>query len=252
MRELTRRQFLHTALGVAVGSATGVHCMADSKTDPLVIASEFIGRNYKPDGNLGKPMWSTARPIWFDQAAFSDSRYQGLRTKVASCWTAQFLYLAFWCPYESLTVYQGEDASIERDRLWERDVVEAFIGPDQKSPQHYYEFEVAPNNQWLDLEIDLTRTPFNDARWNSGFDHVTRVDAVKRVWTAEMRIPVRSMGLEAIREGADWRINFYRCEGPGDDSTRRLLIWGRLPVRVSGGTFHQPASFGTIHFGGAK
>ncbi|MGC2160311.1 MAG: carbohydrate-binding family 9-like protein [Silvibacterium sp.] len=226
--------------------------MVGPKTAPLVIVSERIDNDSKPDGDLGKKMWFRAKPVWFDQAAFSESRYRDLKTKVASCWTTQFLYLAFWCPYETLTVYQGEDATIERDRLWERDVVEAFINPDPQSPSHYYEFEIAPTNQWLDLDIDLARTPFNDAGWNSGFEHATRVDVLKRVWTAEMRIPVRSMGLEAIFPDVDWRINFYRCDGPGDDSARRMLSWGRLPVRVSGGTFHQPASFGVLHFDGSS
>ena len=191
--------------------------MEDSKAQPLTIVSEHIHSDSKPDGDLGKPMWSTARPVWFDQAAFSDSRYPDFKTRVSSCWSAQFLYLAFSCPYESLMVYQGEDVAMERDRLWERDVVEAFIGPDPESPSHYYEFEIAPNNQWLDLEIDLTRKPSSSETWNSGFEHATKVDAVKRVWTAEMRIPLRSMSLEAIHQGVDWKINFYRCDGVGDD-----------------------------------
>jgi hypothetical protein len=250
MRYPTRRQFLHGAIGAVAGGAMKGKCMVDSKTPPLIIISKRINADSKPDGDLEKRVWSNARPVWFDQAAFSESRYPDFKTRVASCWTAQFLYLAFSCPYETLTLYQGEDAAIERDRLWERDVVEVFINVDPKSPSHYYEFQIAPNNQWLDSDIDVARKPFNDARWNSGFEHATRVDAEEQVWAVEMRIPVRSMGLEAIHQGMDWRINFFRCDGVGDDLSRRMLSWGRLPVRVPGGTFHQPASFGTIHFDG--
>jgi hypothetical protein len=224
--------------------------MADSNASPLVIVSTFVASDTKPDGDLRKRMWSRAKSVWFNQAAFSEAHYPDFRTRVASCWSAQFLYLAFWCPYETLTVYQGEDATVERDRLWERDVVEAFICPEPKSPSHYYEFEVAPNNQWLDLDIDLTRRPFNDEHWDSGFEHATRIDASKRVWTAEMRIPIRGLG--TIREGVDWRVNFYRCDGPGDDSARRMMSWGRLPERKPGGTFHQPASFGVLRFAGSS
>jgi len=248
MSALTRRQFLHAAIGVAASAQS----MAGSTASPLVIVSQCADGDSKPDGDLGKRMWSAAKPVWFDQAAFSESRYRDLKTKVASCWTTQFLHLAFWCPYKTLTVYQGEDATVERDRLWERDVVEAFINPNPQSPSHYYEFEIAPNGQWLDLEIDLARRPFNDAGWDSGFEHATRVEAQKRIWMAEMRIPVRSMGIEAIRRNMDWRINFYRCDGPGDDDARRMLSWGRLPVRATGRTFHQPASFGILHFGGCS
>jgi hypothetical protein len=249
MKYQTRRRFLYAAMGAAAGSAIEGQCVADLKTPPSMIVSNHSNGDSKPDGNLKKAMWSAAKPVWFDQAAFSDARYREFKTKVASCWSAQFLYLAFWCPYETLTVYQGEGTEAERDRLWERDVVEAFIGPDPQTPSHYYEFEIAPNNQWLDTEIDLTRKPINDAGWNSGFEHAIRFDGEKRVWTAEMRIPVRSMGIEAIHEGMEWKINFYRCDGPGDDLTRRMMSWGRLPVRVPGGTYHQPGSFGTLHFG---
>ena len=246
----TRRKFLKTAIGAALGIAARGQSMADRNTAPPVIESKFIDNDSTPDGDLGKRMWSAQQPVWFDQAAFSDARYPDFKTRVASCWSAHFLYLAFWCPFQTLTVYKGEDATVERDRLWERDVVEAFIAPDLEKPSHYYEFEIAPNNQWMDIDIDLNRRPLNDPHWSSGFEHATRVDAVKRVWTAEMRIPIHSMGVEAIRSGVDWRVNFYRCDGPGDDTVRRMMSWGRLPVRVSGGTFHQPASFGILRFVG--
>lgn len=246
----TRRQFLKTAVSAALGSASGGPSMADQNTAPPIIVSKLVDNDSAPNGDLGKRMWSAQEPVWFDQAAFSDAHYPDFKTRVASCWSAQFLYLAFWCPYQTLTVYHGEDAKVERDRLWERDVVEAFIAPDPQKPSHYYEFEIAPNNQWMDIDIDFTHKPFNDPHWSSGFVHATKVDAIKRVWTAEMRIPIRSMGVEAIRSGVDWRVNFYRCDGPGDDTVRRMMSWGRLPVRVSNGTFHQPASFGILRFGG--
>ena len=53
-------------------------------------------------------------------------------------------------------------------------VLPNFVNPEPARVNHYYEFEVAPNNQWIDLEIDKDKTPFNDAKWNSGFDHATR------------------------------------------------------------------------------
>jgi len=245
-----RRQFLKAAIGAALVSAAGGPSMADQNTAPPVIDSKFIHHDSVPDADLEKHMWSAPEPVWFDQAAFSDAHYPDFKTRVASCWSAQFVYLAFWCPYQTLTVYEGEDPTVERDRLWERDVVEAFIAPDPQKPSHYYEFEIAPNDQWMDIDIDLIRKPFNNPHWSSEFEHATKIDAVKHVWTAEMRIPIHSMSAEAIQSGKDWRINFYRCDGPGDDTVRRMMSWGRLPVRKSGGTFHQPASFGILRFVG--
>lgn len=231
-----------------MGSVMNRNFVFGSKTDVPTIVSEFIADDIVPDGNLTKPMWSAAKPVMFDQSAYSETRYPDNETKVASCWTARFLYLAFWCRYLSLTVYEGEDPKIERWQLWERDVVEAFINPEPRLPSHYYEFEVAPNNQWIDLEIDLNRTPTGDARWNSGFSHATRIDSAARVWTAELRIPVHSMKIERIRPGEDWKINFYRCEGVGNNTERRMFSWGCLPIHSPGSSFHQPGSFGRLYF----
>ena len=102
---------------------------------------------------------------------------------MASRWTATHLYFAFRCKYSTLNVYEGEDASKERWELWNRDVAEVFFNPGPQRVPHYYEFEVAPNNQWIDLEIDKTKTPFNDAAWDSHFDHATRVDSANHVWS---------------------------------------------------------------------
>jgi len=125
--------------------------------------------------------------------------------------------------------------------------VEAFINPQPERFLHYYEFEVAPNNQWVDLEIDLTKTPFGDVGWDSHFEHATKVDAELKVWSVEMRVPVKSMMVNAIHAEDEWRLNLYRADGPGDDTRRRFMCWSALPAGPNP-SFHQPASFGIIKF----
>ncbi|MGB7549121.1 MAG: carbohydrate-binding family 9-like protein [Terracidiphilus sp.] len=221
----------------------------------LVIFSEFSAVDVYPDGDLEKAFWTGPKRIRFDESAFSRTKHPETETLVASRWTYQYLYLAFWCHYQSLNTYQDEDPGPERWQLWEKDVVEVFINPTPDRPSHYYEFEVAPNNQWLDLEIDFTQHPFNDLHWNSGFRHETRIDAARHVWTVEMRIPVASMTAAEADSGTEWRANFYRCDGVESEASRRMLSWGALPLNLPEHSFHQPASFGTIRFiraGGAK
>ena len=53
----------------------------------------------------------------------------GSETQVASLWTPHYIYFAYWCRYQSLNIYAGEDPAKERWELWNRDVVEAFINP---------------------------------------------------------------------------------------------------------------------------
>jgi hypothetical protein len=219
-----------------------------------VILSEFSAIDVDPDGDLERAFWTGAKRIRFDESAFSRTNHPEAETLVASRWTHKYLYLAFWCHYQDLNTYMDEDPGPERWELWEKDVVEAFINPTPDHPSHYYEFEVAPNNQWLDLEIDLAQHPFTDLHWNSGFRHETRIDVARHVWTAEMRIPVASMAATGA-DGTEWKVNFYRCDGAGPEASRHSLSWGALPLNLPEHSFHQPASFGIIRFiaaGGAK
>jgi hypothetical protein len=213
----------------------------------LTMTSEFTPADFLPDGDLSKNVWKDARRITFDQDAFGRSHFPDSEVQVASLWTPGYVYFAYWCKYRSLNIYAGENPAKKRWGLWDRDVVEAFINPQPERFPHYYEFEVAPNNQWIDLEIDLTKTPFNDAAWDSHFEHATIIDAGHKVWSAEMRIPVKSMSVNAIHAGDEWRLNLYRADGPGDDTQRRFMCWSPLPAGPNK-SFHQPASFGIIKF----
>src|SRR5438876_1181409 len=199
--------------------------------------------DFLPDGDPAKPSWKHAESVEFDTAASGKSHFPEIATRVASVWTKTHIYFLFWCRFDSINVYQGEDPKAERWQLWDRDVVEVFLNPQPERVNHYYEFEVAPNNQWIDLEIDKTKNPFNDASWNSGFEHATRIDAKNHIWTAEMRIPVSSMNVSAIRPGAEWRANFSRAAGEGRDDRRRFL---RLQSSADT-TACQTAESGTPH-----
>lgn len=211
----------------------------------VAIISGFSRKDFVPDGDLKKKAWVKAKWIRFDHDMSGRLHYPEADTRVAALWTEKFVYFAFKCKYSALNVYEGEDASKERWELWNRDVAEVFINSQPERVSHYYEFEVAPNNQWIDLEIDKTKTPFNDASWDSHFDHAARVDSKKHVWICEMRIPVTSMGVSAMQPNMEWRLNFYRADGLGDDTQRRFMAWSIIP---EGNSFHQPAYFGIIKF----
>ena len=212
----------------------------------LRITSKLLARDFTPGGNLNKAAWQAAEPVNFDRDALGRKQFPESATRVASLWSKRYVYFAYWCKYSTLNIYEGEDAAKERWELWNRDVVEVFINPQPERFNHYYEFEVAPNNQWIDLEIDLDKTPFNSAGWDSGFEHATAIDALNHTWTCEMRIPMASMGVQQVKANSEWRLNFYRADGPGDDTKRRFLSWSLLPSSKL--SFHQPGSFGIIRF----
>lgn len=203
-----------------------------------------LSEDFIPDADLSKPAWCGVSRLTLEHFRKPGTTIPGVNTRVALGYTSSQLYLAYWCQFSELHCYEGEDSSRERWLLWDRDVVEAFINPFSQRMNTYWEFEVAPNNQWIDLAIDLDRDPVLDADWNSGFAHATRVDKDKQEWTCEMGIPARSMGVSSILPGMEWRINLYRCDGVGDIEQRHLLAWSP----TLGDSFHIPSRFGLIRF----
>ncbi len=213
----------------------------------LTIKAMPIAHNFTPDGDLSKGVWKGAESVKFDNEVRVEKSFRDSETQVQSLWTRDYVYLGYRCRYRELNVYTGEDITKERFGLWIKDTAEAFINPDPEHISHYYEFEVAPNNQWVDLEIDVSKKFTGNVHWDSGFEHAVKIDAKHHVWTAEMKIPVKSMGVDALKPGTSWRLNFYRLDGPGDDSQRRFLAWSPLPPGDNR-SFHQPSSFGIIEF----
>ncbi len=56
-------------------------------------------------------------------------------------------------------------------------MVEAFIGHDLANIDLYKEFEVSPQGEWVDLDVDRKRQGKEvDWLWNSGFHFKTRID----------------------------------------------------------------------------
>lgn len=214
-------------------------------TSNAQISARFLDEDITPDGDLWKPVWKRAHWIEIDHDMSGQRRYAEARTRVAALWSTGSVYFAFFCRYVTLNTYHDEDVTKERWELWNRDVVEVFVNPQPGRLNHYFEFEVAPNNQWIDLEINKDKNPFNDASWDSHFQHATRVDAVRHEWTCEMRIPIASLGVAAVSPGDTWRVNLFRADGPGSEAERRVLAWSTIS---QGTTFHVPSRFGLLRF----
>jgi len=223
----------------AAGAPASVYT-SDSRAQAIHASEDFA-----IDGDLSKEIWRRAAWFEYDHDPSGGQHYPQARTRAAVVWTSTHVYVAFACRYESLNVFTGEDTSKERWELWNKDVAEVFLNPQPARVNHYYEFEIAPNNQWIDLEIDKDKTPFNDAAWNSGFEHATRTDEAKKEWTAELRIPVSSMKVDAMQAGIEWRANFFRAAGQGGDKQRQFMTWSTIP---DGKTFHVPTRFGILEF----
>ena len=74
--------------------------------------------------------------------------------------------------------------------LWTMDVVE-FYGTLEGNP-HYYEFQVTPYNQYLELEIIKPRKELN-LDYQSKFTHETKLHNDKKTWEVNLTIPFKSL-----------------------------------------------------------
>ena len=169
-----------------------------------------------------------------------------LLTEVRAFWTDSDLYLLFRCPYHELNLFLPAQHDQPRVGLWDRDVVEVFLGDDWQNIRHYREFEIAPTGDWIDLAIDLDRQSY-DHQWRSGWRTEARIDSAARVWYAAARIPLRAVTSAKVQAGTRWRVNLYRIEGLGPDSQRHFLCWQPTCVQNRDPN-HVPEHFGTLVF----
>jgi Carbohydrate family 9 binding domain-like len=234
---------LSLAPPASVVFAQGPVSSTQSYSSQVALEARHVSADFTPDANLGKKVWQKAQWSQFEKSISGKDKHAENRTRVAAAWSDKYVYFAFICNYDVLNVFEGEDISRERWELWTRDVAEVFLNPQPERLLHYYEFEIAPNNQWVDLEITRGEKPNHDASWNSGFEHAVRVDVKHHVWNAEMRIPLSSMNVTGAKPGMEWRVNFFRAAGNGPDPERKFLAWSTIP---EGTTFHVPSRFGIL------
>ena len=163
------------------------------------------------------------------------------RTEVRSRWTPVHLYLLFICEYGEMNLKPDPSTTAETPQLWNWDVAEAFLGADLANIGRYREFEVSPQGEWVDLDIDRTGTGRGGgAAWNSGMKVKARIDAARKIWYGEMKIPFQALGGEPPRAGREFRAGFFRIAGRDPD--KKKISWqptGRP-------TFHVPEKFGIL------
>jgi hypothetical protein len=204
------------------------------------VRSVFAPSEGPLDTNPSSGFWRAAMPVYMDSDTHAH-KVAGHRTQVLTRWTEANLYFLFVCPYEELNLKPNPQTSGETNQLWNWDVAEVFLGANFKDIKRYREFEVSPQGEWIDLDIDLHQ-PHHEGGWvwNSGFKVSARIDRDARVWYAAMRIPYAAVDTRAPKAGNVLRINLFRSQGP--EARRRQIAW-RAPMSS---TFHVPERFGLL------
>jgi Carbohydrate family 9 binding domain-like len=208
----------------------------DSKTIKSFHASSDFALSTDPNSKE----WKGVKGVFAGRGPRGDLT-PGHRTEIRSRWTEKNLYLLFICPYEELYLKANPSTTTETNKLWEWDVSEVFIGTDFENIKRYTEFQVSPQGEWVDLDIDRGPDPPNhNWEWNSGFEVKAKIDRDKKIWYGEMRIPMEKIDKRKPQTGNSMRINFYRFQGPPPD--RKRIAW----QPTGGDSYHTPEAFGVL------
>jgi hypothetical protein len=202
--------------------------------------SYYSKTDFALTADADSPQWKGIEGVIAENDSFGKPT-PGHRTEVRSRWTDNNLYFLFVCQYEELYLHPNPTQTSETNELWNYDVAEAFIGTDFKDINLYKEFEVSPQGEWVDLDINLHKAPhFFDWTWNSGFKVKARIDAKHKTWYGEMQIPMASIGVAEPAKGAEMRLNLYRIQGPPPHP--KAIAW--QPTHQQ--TYHVAEAFGRL------
>jgi len=209
-------------------------------TAPATFKSVYAARDISLDTNPTSAFWRAALPVYADGDNYGKT-VPNHRTEVRSRWTKKNLYLLYICPYEELYLKPAPDAVRETYELWNWDVAELFIGSDFQNIRRYKEFEVSPQAEWIDLDVNLA-LPHHEVGWvwNSGFHVAARIDPKAKIWYAAMRIPFAALDERTPAAGKIFRANLFRSQGPPE--RRKAIAW-QAPMTD---TFHTPQRFGQL------
>ncbi len=239
---LTRGQFPSQLIlwaVVFVGMTASGRGQATAASD-RVVESSRAAHDVVLRADPSSDFWRNTPKVFAERDSYGKP-VPGYRTEIRSRWTKDNLYLLFICPYEQLYLKPSPDTVNETNQLWNWDVAEAFIGSDFQNIRHYKEFELSPQGEWIDLDINL-ETPHHEDGWvwNSGFQVSARIDPARHIWYGAMRIPLAAIDERPAAAGSTLRINFFRSQGPPPH--RKEVTW--QPPMTD--TFHTPERFGLL------
>ena len=226
-----------TAFGLCLALSVHAQRMTPSRVTIKHIATDFVV------SQLDNPSWKKAEPTAISTYWNGERAPAGRRFEARMLWSDTGLYVRFEAEQaEALVVSTNPDLGQKTMHLWDRDVCEIFLAPDPKEVRKYFEFEVAPTGEWIDLEIDFTG-PTRKTEWDykSGMTAASRTSKDKIV----MAIMVPWSGLRSTpKTGDTWLGNLFRCVGTDPD--RGYLAWH--PTMSAKPNFHVPEKFGEFVF----
>ncbi len=191
----------------------------------------------------GNKIWNKAREVsirtyWSGENAPPDRQF-----KAKLLWSDTAIYVRFEANQnEPLIVSEKPNLAAKTRGLWDRDVCEIFLAPNKDEFRKYFEFEIAPNGEWIDLGIyQKPDERITDWDYRSGMKSAAKIEKNKIV--SAIKIEWQAFG-KTPKTGDVWLGNLFRCVGAGE--TRGYLAWS--PTETKEPAFHVPEKFGEFEF----
>jgi len=202
----------------------------------------FIDKDFAID-DLSNALWKNADPVIVKTYWSSHAAPEGRHFTARLLWSRSALYVLIEANRaEPLVVSDEPDLSKKTMGLWDRDVCEIFVAPDGHEPRKYFEFEVAPTGEWIDVALDSTSgTRKSDWDYRSGMESFASIGPGKIV--TAIKVPWKAFG-KMPRAGDVWLGNLLRCVGRDPD--RGYLAWSPTETKLP--DFHRPEKFGEFRF----
>ena len=235
-----RKPYLLIILAAFVCLSSSAQKNDDKARMEIVHVSDF-----EVSGTGSAPEWDKTDWTEILQRNNENIDYQ---TKAKVLWSETGIYFLVSCEDRKI------NATMKGDNLnlWEEDVVEVFLMPDEKYPL-YFEYQLSPLNYELTLLIpNLEGNFLGWLPWKYEGERKTRHKASVQTagdnktvtgWMAEFFIPwklMEPMVKSAPAHGTLWKANIYRLDY--DDGMTRFS-WN--PTTRN---FHEPHNFGTFLF----
>ena len=198
-----------------------------------------------PATSLDNIHWKDAAEVITDNYWSGEPAPASRQFKTRFLWSQTSLYVRFEAAQvEPLIVSGNPDLTKKTMGLWERDVCEFFIAPGRSLSNRYFEFEIAPTGEWVDLGIYIKdEKRETDQNYSSGMQSAASIKKDKIVMV--MKIPWAAFGTTPVK-GDIWAGNLFRCVGKGPE--RGYLAW--RPTKTAKPNFHVPSAFGELLFVG--
>jgi hypothetical protein len=214
---------------------------AQSKmTDKIKIAHV---KNDFSINELDNKAWKSAAETSIEKYWSGENAPKGRQFKAKLLWSDAALYVRFEANQnEPLVISEKANLTSKTRGLWDRDVCEIFLAPNKNEPRKYFEFEIAPNGEWIDLGIyQKPDERITDWDYVSGMKSAARIEKNKIVMA--IKIEWKAFG-KTPKTGEIWLGNVLRCVG--SDPTRGYLTW--QPTLTKEASFHVPEKFGEFEF----